>query len=272
MPQGCDPRFRPANPKADALRAAGEKGAWAGWVPDLSAYGEKKLVSNAPPKASLPAGNAHESNRILLEQAEVGTPLWMNVGEGDSRIWVLALAPLRMSAKMLENDEDGTAFVFDPNRKSPGYASLEKNRRQSRIPSRKPLWQSPEGHQGSNHQQGIREIVAIRETPVGQRRCRSARECLDHGTGTRRHHHRQYRSKRGVHSSQNVLGSTPVTREGEWTTSRAARRSGGLSALAARAGEAGFFLQLRGAARLGFQGVAESDGQDSGGDRWPPRP
>lgn len=82
--------------------AAGEIGAWAGWVPELSAY-EPKVVShnddpNKPRHRPVPA----TKREILLSKAQVHTLLWQKVGKNDKAKWLLSAAPLQMSATRIE--------------------------------------------------------------------------------------------------------------------------------------------------------------------------
>ena len=94
----------PKNPKSGELRNAGEKGAWAGWVPAISAYESKSLAATEGPKATPPTTPASPPSDSFLEQAQVHTMLWQTTSKDESAIWTLAPAPLRMTAVKLEND------------------------------------------------------------------------------------------------------------------------------------------------------------------------
>ena len=78
----------PNHPQAD------EEGKWAGWVPELSAY-EAQVAKNGNPPP--PQGSAPKS-QILLSKAEVHTMLWRKGTKDESSSWVLAPAPLQMTA------------------------------------------------------------------------------------------------------------------------------------------------------------------------------
>ena len=112
----------PKNPKATAIREAGEKGAWAGWVPAVSAYEEKNLASNDSPGTpetgtSDPMPDEATTAALPLEKAQVYTLLWQATGKGDTAVWTLAPAPLQMSAKLVEpevGDEEGSQAKNKP--------------------------------------------------------------------------------------------------------------------------------------------------------------
>jgi hypothetical protein len=98
----------PKHPKSAALKQAGEKGAWSGWVPALSAYADGDAIASNdktddeekpedPPKPSATAS---------LEKAVVGTVLWQRVGSEDNAKWTLGPASLEMSASAYHPDPD----------------------------------------------------------------------------------------------------------------------------------------------------------------------
>ena len=93
----------PAHPRAEALRAAGERGAWQGWIPELGAYETVAAVKPKPPEEVVAAVPAKPG--ILLSKARVFTPLWKNVGNDESMKWVLCRAPLQMSAAIIPAGE-----------------------------------------------------------------------------------------------------------------------------------------------------------------------
>jgi len=97
----------PKNPKAAAIREAGEKGAWTGWIPTVSAYEEKNLASNDSPGATETGTSDPEPDEGApaapsLEKAQVYTLLWQATGEGAAVVWKLVPSPLQMSAKLVE--------------------------------------------------------------------------------------------------------------------------------------------------------------------------
>lgn len=96
----------PQHPEAD------EKGAWAGWIPDLAAYETKSVAKKDDPKPLLPEGTPPAKKDIPLGTAEVQTLLWQNAGSGESARWALALAPLRMAATQMADDGEGNPHPF----------------------------------------------------------------------------------------------------------------------------------------------------------------
>lgn len=101
----------PQHPRAAAVRDAGERGAWTGWVPDVSAYDRKLVARNEEPKPSDPAQPTTGSKSIALESAKVHTMLWQKVGEPDDNKWELACSPLEMTArKSTDEGEDSHSF------------------------------------------------------------------------------------------------------------------------------------------------------------------
>jgi len=108
----------PESQQAVDSRETGEKGAWAGWVPDIHAYEAPEISRHNPPNASppettsadpaKPSGAANDgpsgaAPRIQLQAAEVQTVMWRRALDGQSAQWSLAPAPLQMSAA--ETDE-----------------------------------------------------------------------------------------------------------------------------------------------------------------------
>jgi hypothetical protein len=91
----------PQHPQAEALRAAGERGAWHGWVPELAAFKATVAAVSPEPQEKVAAVKPG----ILLTQARVSTPLWKNIGKDESAKWVLSPAPLQMSAEMSQPGE-----------------------------------------------------------------------------------------------------------------------------------------------------------------------
>lgn len=101
----------PQNPKSAALREGGEKGAWKGWVPDVSAYDKPSVAQHEDPKPEDPKPPSVEKNPVALESARVQTLLWQKVGEKDQEKWALALLPLEMSVRK-SVDESGQPNAF----------------------------------------------------------------------------------------------------------------------------------------------------------------
>ncbi len=102
----------PKHPQAATLRAAGERGAWKDWIPELSAYEPKVLEPPLEPlsRAGEPVVKAPE---IKLTKAGVRTVLWRHISSEKPAKWVLAAAPLNMSAEEIpQKDAAPTAFLL----------------------------------------------------------------------------------------------------------------------------------------------------------------
>jgi len=97
----------PENPKAAALRDAAQKGAWAGWIPAISAYESKAEVASNDPVKPAPEAFPEIKNDIRLDKARVQTVLWQKMGKSDEDKWVLAMAPLEMTATLAGPGDDG---------------------------------------------------------------------------------------------------------------------------------------------------------------------
>ncbi|MEI6676052.1 MAG: hypothetical protein WCO57_12835 [Verrucomicrobiota bacterium] len=98
------------HPRAEALRKAGEQGAWAGWVEPLSAFEKTEktgpVVKLQPPENQppvLPVKKPTLGVPIMLAKAVVSTPLW--TFDKATKAAVLRAMPIRMQAKM----KDGMA-------------------------------------------------------------------------------------------------------------------------------------------------------------------
>ena len=104
----------PKHPKAAALRDAGEKGRWAGWIAAQDAFKPGKpdaemadsanttdpfeTADEPDPSDTTPPENDNPVGTIRLTQAKVTTLLWQKSGTADSAKWTLAPLPLAMSA------------------------------------------------------------------------------------------------------------------------------------------------------------------------------
>ena len=98
----------PTHPFAEALREAGEKGAWDGWIPNISAFEPKVVTKNpTPDDPGLRGGVPATKNEILLSKAVVYTMLWQKDEKDASANWTLALAPLQMTATKVARDVTG---------------------------------------------------------------------------------------------------------------------------------------------------------------------
>ena len=106
----------PESSQAGASDGVAERGAWAGWIPGVSAY-ETKVVAKVVAKVDDPAGPRPrvvpgKKNEILLSAAQIHTLLWQNAGKAEAPNWILATSPLKMSARKLAADEDGEPYPF----------------------------------------------------------------------------------------------------------------------------------------------------------------
>ena len=100
----------PKHPRSQALLAAGERGAWAGWIPSVSAYEAKSLAKiDEPVPATDPS--AIKTPGITLTKAEVFTPLWQKTGKDEAAKWIIAPSPLQMAAQKIP-DEAGKPAEF----------------------------------------------------------------------------------------------------------------------------------------------------------------
>jgi hypothetical protein len=88
------------------ISPAGEQGAWTGWIPDVSAYEEQKIAREEPPEGLAPAVEQPVKNPVLLEQAEIQTPLWQMIDKSDPPEWVIGLGSLQMTATELKRSKE----------------------------------------------------------------------------------------------------------------------------------------------------------------------
>jgi hypothetical protein len=90
------------NPKTEALRAAGERGAWQGWIPQLSAYEPPVAVKVERPAKVMPA-----SVPFLLGKAQVSTIIWKAGSNLDPAKWIERVTPLQMVAQVADSRQEG---------------------------------------------------------------------------------------------------------------------------------------------------------------------
>jgi hypothetical protein len=104
----------PENTDAQALLQDGEKGAWAGWVPDIHAYEPGKITTE--PEPDFPQAESLEETpadpEILLREAMVRTVIRKRTGRGPSVRWTHAPASLRMRASRTR--EAGFSLMICP--------------------------------------------------------------------------------------------------------------------------------------------------------------
>jgi hypothetical protein len=100
----------PKHPRAAELREAGEKGAWAGWVPDIQAYESGKVAVTQPPGPPAVKPEIVEKPplgpEILLPKASVQTVFRQRIGTGQPARWAYAPAPLQMRVSRSQQDGD----------------------------------------------------------------------------------------------------------------------------------------------------------------------
>lgn len=98
----------PGNPKAAAIKQAGEKGAWTAWVPALAAYDSAAVASHTTPDPAIvpptPDTPPDSSSPLKLTKAEASTILWKSVGAGDAVTWKLSVGQVEMSAEPSAGD------------------------------------------------------------------------------------------------------------------------------------------------------------------------
>ena len=103
----------PKHPKSAALRTAGEKGAWEGWVPGIAAYNKDQIAAQMEEVDDKPAPEPTKvtldtpATGFKLASAQVSTMLWRKLVAGDNVTWMLTSLPLKMSAQIEATGEGG---------------------------------------------------------------------------------------------------------------------------------------------------------------------
>ena len=116
-----------AAPQHPAAGPTNETGAWAGWVPALSAYQPAVVRKNDEPPKPQPATESNKKPEVLLSQAQVHTMLWHKVSRNDQTNWALAVAPLQMTAANTSADnQEATPFAIaiGPSQLGDQYATI----------------------------------------------------------------------------------------------------------------------------------------------------
>lgn len=104
--------FEAPDAETDGRREVGEQGAWAAWVPSISAY-ESKITPDGDPQQAPAPGTSPEPQRALrLHKAQVHTLLWQKVTNDASTLWQLAAAPLDMSAGQMSGNTHNSLPPF----------------------------------------------------------------------------------------------------------------------------------------------------------------
>lgn len=98
------------SPQTEGTSKPPELGTWTGWVADISAF-QPKLPEPivVTPKDPEPIPTQPDKRGILLEKAAVLTSMWRHIGNDDSNTWILAIAPLQMTARR-ESPSEGSGF------------------------------------------------------------------------------------------------------------------------------------------------------------------
>lgn len=100
----------PKHPQAATLREGGDKGAWAGWVPDIHAYesGKIAVIPHSEPQAPKPeiVEKTPAQPEILLLKSSVQTVFRQRNGTSQPAQWVYAPASLQMRASRSQEDGD----------------------------------------------------------------------------------------------------------------------------------------------------------------------
>lgn len=93
----------PRNPKSAAIREAGEKGAWATWIPPLSAYETQSVASNQgtgdTPDTANPEPQPNDGSPIKLNKAQIYTLVWHAAEKTETPVWKLSVGKLDMTAE-----------------------------------------------------------------------------------------------------------------------------------------------------------------------------
>lgn len=94
----------PQNPKSEALRSSGERGAWQRWIPPLAAYEPPVELKVERPKKLAPV-----EVPFLLERAQVSTVIWKMTSSKDTEKFIETLAPLQMVARSTASETEDKA-------------------------------------------------------------------------------------------------------------------------------------------------------------------
>lgn len=93
----------PRNPKSTNIREAGEKGAWAAWIPPLSAYETQSVASNQgtgdTPDPATPEPQPNDGSPVKLNKARIYTLVWHAAEKTETPVWKLQVGKLDMTAE-----------------------------------------------------------------------------------------------------------------------------------------------------------------------------
>lgn len=102
----------PRNPKSAPIREAGEKGAWAGWIPALSAYEPASIANNQNPGNTpdplTPPSPSIGGAAIKLDKAQISTLVWQTAAKTEIPVWKLSLGSIEMTAEPSGDGIDST--------------------------------------------------------------------------------------------------------------------------------------------------------------------
>lgn len=86
----------PHNPRAEAILASGQQGAWNGWIPPVTSYEGLGTGNESGPAGGKPGG---AGTTLALKKATVSTSILQQAPESNSEVkWSQELVPLEMSA------------------------------------------------------------------------------------------------------------------------------------------------------------------------------
>jgi hypothetical protein len=102
----------PNDPRADALRKAGEQGAWEGWIPPLSAYELPVTGSEAATRLTDPDILQPATAVPALVNAQISMPLWQPDATLEPVKWVPMMASIRMTAEKTSPSSEGEMVPY----------------------------------------------------------------------------------------------------------------------------------------------------------------
>jgi hypothetical protein len=98
------------NPRSIKLRESGERGAWAGWIPPVSAYETKQLATKEEPVPfDVPDPAITTPPPVKLSKAQIMTPVWQKKRgkeKEEQPEWEMVPGSIQMSAQLTPEDED----------------------------------------------------------------------------------------------------------------------------------------------------------------------
>lgn len=140
----------PRHPNSEALRKAGETGAWRGWVPELASYRKTEPKPAGTEDQPGPAPAADKVPEVKLAEARLLVPLWQRIAKKDSQgrpaaAWSLSLRPLNLKVVPLQQKQRDlvvTVGSVQPNAALPQISNLVGQllrKRHSALPKGKRL-------------------------------------------------------------------------------------------------------------------------------------